>query len=353
MEKVVSHRLFVMVGVLLLMLCTTASAAVVFQENFDNQADWSVSQRTDTATSCYSNCSVPTGWTGYYNGLSYCPGGPGNNNMYIRSANARGGTGKAITYYDESCVDYFEDSDGQLFKDFGQEYDELYIRFYIKFQTGYQWENDLNNPPQHKLIHLQHYCGSGNPFAYRGQTNYDCNKPFAIVGIYIYNNTLYYYFNAACEEDCMSSGPCCAPYSWDAGAGWDGMDIAALGNFNTLLGDGNWHYMEFRFKINTNTGTTFKNDGIHTFWLDGVQRYTTTTFPYGQAGGDTNPRRGFRIMTIGGNNSNRWTRSCSGTSCEQWYAIDDLVVATEYIGPGTPPSLLPPEKLGISPPTGN
>jgi hypothetical protein len=106
--------------------------------------------------------------------------------------------------------------------------------------------------------------------------------------------------------------------------------------------------MEFQFKMNTNNGSTFNADGVHSFWLDGQLKYEATNIPFSDNGSSVNPRRGWNFVSLGGNNNNHWIDNCTGTGCEQWYAIDDVVISTTYVGPdyviggGTPPNTTPP-----------
>ena len=270
-------------------------------------------------------------------------GGPGYNNFYVDSRNARGGSGKALTFYDESCVNYFEDSDGNVGKDLGTVYNEIYIRFYIRFQQNYRWGTAASDAPQHKLMHVQYHYGSGTPWSYFGN---DANKPLAVPGLKYYQGNVWYYVNYRCEEDYYCQGS--PKYSFDVTGDHDHIN---LGPWTTVLGDNQWHLMEFYFKMNTNTGSVFNADGIHRFWLDGNLKFEATNIPWSDNGSTQSPRRGWNYVSWGGNNNNRWTTSCSGTSCEQWYAVDDVVVSTAYVGPNTPvtPSLPAPNSLQVSP----
>jgi len=311
--------------------CLPVRAEVIFQDNFDSHADWTRNQSPTQNETCIVDCDVPSGWDGYYNGFSYCPGGPGHNNFYIHGDNARGGSGKSITFWDESCVDTYEDSDGDLGKRLNQIYDEIYIRFYIKFQPGFQWKPSGASP--HKLMHLQRYCGSGVPWSYFGT---DCNLPVTVPGIKTYGGDVYYYTAYRCEESYYCQGT--PSYDFDVGTDQDHVN---LGPWSSILGDGQWHSMEFHYRMNTNNGSVFHADGEHRFWLDGELKYESTNIPFSDNGSDQDPRRGWNFFSIGGNNKNRWTTSCTGIGCEQWYSVDDVVVATEYIGPGAPPPSSP------------
>jgi len=182
-------------------------------------------------------------------------------------------------------------------------------------------------------MHLQRYCGSGVPWSYFGN---DCNLPVTVPGIKTYGGDVYYYTAYRCEESYYCQGT--PSYDFDVGTDQDHVN---LGPWSSILGDGQWHSMEFHYRMNTNNGSVFHADGEHRFWLDGELKYESTNIPFSDNGSDQDPRRGWNFFSIGGNNKNRWTTSCTGIGCEQWYSVDDVVVATEYIGPGAPPPSSP------------
>lgn len=334
-------KIIIAIG-LLLIFSNIALGEVLFQDNFDDQEDWTRIQQTAGDDVCYSNCDAPTGWTSWRNGFSYCPGGPGNNNMYLQAENARNNSGKAMTFWDESCTNMFEDSDGMIAKLFDVDHTEIYIRFYLKFQPNYEWmtyEDALaaSHPDtaQHKFWHVQHYCrDGGTPYAYFGARD-RCNYPLGVGGFYVWvysGGASFYLYNAfGCEEtDCAAGTPGFTSTLGDT----DNIELGSLAEMQqpgNLL-DGNWHSIEQRYKMNTNDGATFNADGIFQVWIDGELIHSRTDVPYSNNASEQSPRRGWNFIALGGNNNNRWTNNCSGAGCEQWYTIDDVVIATEYIG---------------------
>lgn len=311
-----------------------ANAGVIFQDNFDAQNDWTLPQPINAPSTCWVNCTVPSGWNHYYNGRSFCPGGPGKNNMYIDNVNSRGGSGKGMTFWDESCVDFVEDSDGQLGKFLGADYQEVYVRFYIKFSPTYQWKEG-EFTPFHKFIHIWSYGGSGEPYNFFDRNN---NEPVFVGNFEKYLSNISTMLAFRCEVNYYCQGT--PRYTFMVGTD---MDHTVMSTWAALR-NGQWHSVEYNVKMNTyNAGlNTFNADGVARFWLDGNLIYSVSNIPWKDNGGT--PNRGFNSISIGGNNYNRWTTSCSGTSCEQWYAVDDVVVSTTYIGPGgtvadtTPPN---------------
>ena len=334
----------------------SAFGEILFQDNFDNQGDWTRTQSTTSDDVCYSGCTgIPSGWTSYRNGFSYCTNGPGNNNFYIdaipgypveSSGTDRGGSGKCVTFWDESCTNQFEDSDGMIAKQLGANHDEIYIRFYIKFSPDFKWMDSSDayaaghsDTAQHKFWHIQHYCeDGGDPYSYFGARD-RCNYPVAVGGIYRWTSSekLKFYQLYACEESTCNAGtPAFDTYTEYITIG----DISTLRQDGNLL-DGNWHSIEQHYKMNTNAGSTFNTDGVWEIWIDENLIFSRSDIPWSNDGSQQSPRRGWNFIVLGGNNNNRWTAVCSGTACEQWYAIDDVVISTEYIGirPSPPKNL--------------
>jgi len=347
----------IVIFILSLFLVGTVNAEVLFEDNFDSQDDWTIQQDAQSTESCWSGCSTLDNWTGYYSGSSHCTTNDNNvgyNNLYLdqyagypEDTNAcYGGSGKCITFWDESCTDAFEDSDGNLFVDLGQEYTELYLRFRIRL--GYQTDNDIyeaesGESPQHKWYHVQHWSADDGPFNYFGQDQE--NQPASSGGLQMYSNNMWVYLGVRCwcdENDGETNCYYCQgnpTYDFEVG---DDMDQESVGLLTTYITDENWHTIEYHFKMNTWSGSEWNADGeYHVYW-DGVLVMSATDAVYSQCDSDdnpcadeTNPPRGMRVAAIGGNNNNRWTNAdCSSdaSNCEQWYAIDDVVISTTYVG---------------------
>jgi hypothetical protein len=213
-----------------------------------------------------------------------------------------------------------------LYKDLGREYNDIYIRFYIRFKNGFQ-RRALSGEDgfAFKLIHAQHITDGSTPYSYHAGTAGVLNQPFAAVGINQWSNYLQVYGGAYCQQN-ISCG-----YS---NLVWPISTITAAYQEGGLF-DGNWHSFEYRVKMNSSVGAS---DGAVEVWVDGVKLspwpgYNATTIPFNDSGSPE--MRGIRAFTIGGNSYNQWDTSCSNMAeCEQWYAIDDLVVGNTYIGPG-------------------
>ena len=112
--------------------------------------------------------------------------------------------------------------------------------------------------PAHKLIHVQHWNGPNTPWSYFCRdTN---NQPLDVPGIKGYNGTFEQYWGQRCYS---GTGSCGAPAQGDGGYYYCGVsptwtfDFGGNGNhtlvnasFNNSIGDGNWHSLEWHYKLN-------------------------------------------------------------------------------------------------------
>lgn len=342
------------VSVVTMFLFSVAHAQVLFQNNFDSTPDYTVAQSTSVSSACYQGCSLG-GWTAYNSALTQCGSGitgrPGYNNFYVNSVagyptgsqTCRGGSGKCWTKWQEACLapsTNFDDADANFGFDLGREYEDLYLRFYIKFPTTFamiDWQ-------AFKLWHVQHYNGGGaSPWNYfERDTN---NQPVAVGGIRRADSNYI---------DIFAEGRGYPTYYAHNFMFWRLGTLAWARAPGGIL-DGNWHSIEIRTKRNSAIGAA---NGLIEVWFDGVKKSTWADYPandinFNNGGTDL---RGWRFVSIGGNNMS-WTTACSDGSgsmseCEQWYAIDDVVISTQYIGPGDVPtaSLNPPSNLRIGTP---
>ena len=91
-------------------------------------------------------------------------------------------------------------------------------------------------------------------------------------------------------------------------------------------GDGNWHSYQYYLKANSVVGVS---DGEYKFWYDGQLILNKTGIRWATANASTSPRHLWNAFTFGANNYNKFAPQPS--ELEQWYAIDDVVVSTNYI----------------------
>ncbi len=311
----------------ILIFASPSWGAVIFSDNFDSDADWSTPTYNQN---CSSSCGMPGGWDGYYN-WSLCtsaiPGYPGNKLGYIATGSGYGdyptetgachsGT-KCLTHWQESCSAVYDQSNLNLFKDTGTEYNDVYLGFWIKFKPNFEFMDGA----LFKVFHIQHF-DTGVIFWQYFEVD-TRNQPLLFGQFYATGGSLYFQMQPRCQID------------------YDGChNVITYGPIGTIANlrssgilDGNWHSLVFEARNNTGIGVA---DGQANLWIDDVpistfSGYTNTDIPYNDTGSPG--MRGFRGFTISGNANNQWDTSCGDMAdCEQWYSIDGVSFATTYTG---------------------
>lgn len=318
-------------------------AETLFEENFDNQADWK-----PTGSECGGfwpeRCpdnDVPPGWTWYRNTEKW-PAIPGQR---ISSDTYRGDTGKSWIKSSESDHPAGESnyySDSILQKVLPTEHDELYVGFWIQFSPTWKWVSSGNG--EFKLLRIAHFDGGDgvNPFQ-MGSTGF--TAPMYLVQMKMSNT---WGWRAHHEPRCDSQK---SHYYCDNEVGYDPLYKCPPGmscngykdssgvvhpSFEDMFGDGNWHYLEFYVKMNSAPGA---RDGEFAMWVDGTKHHHYTGHQWRYS--DSPSNLGWNSVAIGGN-WNNWYSAVANQD-EQWYAIDDFVISTtpigfEKISPPRPPS---------------
>jgi hypothetical protein len=217
----------------------------------------------------------------------------------------------------EACDsgDAFDDSDANWGYDAEAEYEDIYMGWQIKFPTDFSIIDGMS----FKLFHIQHYNGGGaNPWNYfERDTN---NQPVVSGGIRMADTS---YIDVYAEARGY-------PTYYTHGFMFWRISTYATAKSTGIL-DGDWHTIVLRVKRNSSIGVA---NGLIQVWVDGSQITPWVDYPaddinFNNGGSDL---RGWRYFSIGGNNM-KWTTTCSSgcgamSSCEQWYAIDNPVVAT-------------------------
>ena len=189
------------------------------------------------------------------------------------------------------------------------------------------------------MFRVQHWDRSGSMFSYFSTGNVN---PAVIWDAWEdeYSNA---YFRPAFRCDPQSTNYFCDEnYALDANSrgyfvdesgdpvtGW-GPDPGETDIDSSLLGvfDTNWHQVIFHVSLNSVVNT---KDGIMNAWYDGFKVSGLTDVAYIGTSGDINA--GYNMVAFGGNAYNNWLGITNGVyqaGAEQWYAIDDIVVATTY-----------------------
>jgi len=257
-----------------------ADGAVIFQDNFDNAPDGA---RTGGI--------VPAGWSQWMqDGISATLDGITHYAGEITTP-GRGGSGKSLKLWRHSTAWVGSASyAGPLVYEFpsSSAYSDIYIRWYMKLPVALDCTGSVDYL---KLFRLNITGGTGE--------------------IYLNIN------NVTGVGSMRANGEVRV-----LGAAWQ----TVLSNSDLrAVWDGNWHCWEMRFGINSSRLT---------LWIDGVQKYNSSSFNYGAA----NAGR-FTMMQhfpVGNAGVSQWQAS--------WQAleVDDLVIADAYVGPdGSAPAPSP------------
>ena len=290
-------------------------AEVVWSENFDGQADWQLVQPQDPALSLSAwsgESTIPPNFDNYYIS-AYQIDVNQHNSIIIGPANARGGVGKAITFWNESCSESSSwQSDNQIGANFGGAYGypEIWVQMWIKFDPT--WQFSTTESSQEKMSRVAHYWGSGSPFVYFESGNV---RPIALWGLSKWGDGTY--------DDS-------AYHSWRYEHTYYPGEATPVHSDNTSANfgvnnpyDNQWHKIIYHAKLNTAVGVP---DGEYSYSIDDVLMVSITDLAYGDDNAQISPRLGWNEVGFGGNSDNPYA-SCHDNA-EQWYALDDLCVAT-------------------------
>lgn len=371
-------------------LPTQSYCAILFEDNFDSHPDWLPPQgkypNSIEYWPAHKVADAPPPPDGYFcyrvAGSKFTDSAP--NTLRIDSTNHRGPSGKGLTVWNESDNRGWASDGilGILLDQNSNGYEEIFVRFYIKFQPGWKWTT--TSSPMQKFFGASHYIkGDSNPFkvfdfgsshpGFCGNLAKwgDGTYPIAYYASYRFENA--YYPSDATPPYVNSSSHYFSDRVGNKKDFWD----------TGMMGDANWHCWEFNLKMNSQIGYP---DGEHRFWCDGILiaevkdlawsdetsvvigsdrldyscilRHTSADINRPITGADwqkywkpngsngkgkewktgevygfstSNPRSLWNYVRIGGNNANHYAPN--EEEAEQWHAIDDLVISTEYIGP--------------------
>ena len=294
--------------------------AVVFEDNFDAQANWEKGKpASEVDYGPWPAPGAPTNWSTWRAAPWYTAvTSPVSITNAVNSDHTTG-SGKAFKAVTQSggpnIFGTAYNSDTILAKVFPQEYQELYVRFWLKTQPG--WQYTINQSNYNKIFRLFRYDGTGNIFeAFSGgsqapimlfqlSSNWNAaNAKYSILGRGYPIPTNYNSATFTNQEVDMSfgTGASTASGSW---------------------ADGGWHRYDFHAKLNT-TGSA---NGVVEMFYDGVKKFSATNANFKLSGSNS---IGWNAIDLGGNSQTNFG-TVGTASGEQWYAIDDVVVSTTPI----------------------
>lgn len=323
---------------------------VIFQDNFDNQPDYTSAMYSVDREQFADTHTLPVGWDAIRQDPQWSPseGYPsGHESLEILASNAdkaRGGVGKSFVgwrdYYDAGWDRY--NSENFLVKYFPEGYDQLYCEFYIRFQPGWSWAG------QSKIFRFSSWSGEGEMFGYGGgrengpvvmwqykASETHTNNFVSFRGGYHGNSYGMNDSSIDLPRNLVGSGD--YPGNWTSNppamvpgvqipdklnGGFINQDIATSVTHPQIYGpDGTWTKMAFFVKMNT-PGV---KDGRYMQWLDDrlVMQADVQWIPSEATGVKWN------IVGIGGNDYWRDENLTNEDQYQEWYAIDDLVIRAD------------------------
>ncbi|WP_281999185.1 Ig-like domain-containing protein [Geotalea uraniireducens] len=293
--------------------------AVVFEDNFDSQTDWNVNGQYEGSECSVSSCtssSYPANWNFYRT----VPGSTGLNPVAsIRRlpgnlADHTSGSGKAYIVYNESVSGVNWPGDGIIGKYFGStaNYNELYIRFWLRTQSGWQSATSA----QSKIFRVTHWRGTSNIFQWAAESSptyfWDFGTSSSASASYLpayrcdQSPTDYYCVNLASSNNYQKN---------------DYLYVWGSGGPTSKFADTQWHRYDYHIKMND----PGQNNGILEWSFDGNIVESHNDVVWKEASSTSS--LGWNAFALGGNSNNTF----SSTPTDQWYAVDDLVVSTTAI----------------------
>lgn len=250
-----------------LMMPIFASATVIFEDNFDN-----------CSSSCMaSSINAPSGWSQWHGFYSAIHDGITHYSGEITSP-GMGGLGKSLKTWRHS-VDW-EGYAGSLVYYFPNEYNEIYMRYYMKLPTSLDLSHCLDSNYL-KMWRLNTTTASPNHEIYLNiNQNGGSTRETGELNMYTYNT------------------------------GW--RELLSNAELREIW-DGNWHSLEFHINMST---------GLAELWVDGVRRYTENDWIFGSGS--------FQMMqhfTLGNHAS-----GCAWQDSWQALEVDNFALSTSYIG---------------------
>ena len=315
-------------------------AGIIFQEDFNSQADWNADNQFAWIEGSPPTAKVPPNWSFFRN----MPGAAGLNPcVSIRQLpngvpDHTGSTGKALVIYNESVSNVNWPGDGILGKYFGPtaNYQELYVRFWLRTQP--RWQTVAG--AQSKVFRVLHWDGGDNIFQFfpTGQSAPIYLWDFVTMGSSSSGANKAGYQSAYRGDPQETNYYLTAGGQWyettDYFFGWNVKVGRSLASTTFLpwvnptdpgiYADGQWHRYDFHLKLND----IGKANGIMEFSYDGELKESHDDVVWKTSGSGADI--GWNAVSFGGNSNNTF----SATNSEQWYAIDDVVISTTPIPAG-------------------
>lgn len=296
--------------------CVPAVDPIIFRDNFDAQADWAPPSAVSGCTPVACDQSPPANWSYWRNDEWWFDGGSQPTGQITSAFGYRGGSGKALVIHNESNEGSGYDgwgADFQLAKNIGDTYTDVWVTFYFKVETPWQWDGTKGS--SFKLTRVQHFWGNTSPFSYF--TGGD-NSPIAV---FDFGKNPTYGVRQIITPRCS---PHATSYTCPSGSGEASDPIPGTPTWEDYVGDGAWHKLEWHAVLNSSEDVA---DGTIQLYIDGTLSWERTDQIFIRAGSGGTAGIHWNIVTIGGNAYNRYDTNDANKS-EQYYLIDDFTISS-------------------------
>ena len=341
-------------GTVLAMAPFFGQAEILFEEDFDDQPDWHSAMHSTDRAQYQDTHTIPEGWYAVRQDPTWAPstGHPDKHEaieiLERNSDKARSGTRSYVSwrdYYDAGWNRW--NSDSILAKYFPEGMDELYVEFYIQFQPG--WTSEGGS----KLFRVTSWSGEPDFFGYGGGRE---NGPV----FFLYYNVTSGIRNALgfrggphgesygmvdeniddIPRQLVGSGD--YPGNWTSNTvgstyeddpeipdrlngGFIPKDSGYFPSHEQIYGSpGVWTKYGFYLKMNSSPGV---KDGIFKQWFNDQLVLETNKIAWVR-NSESGKMVRWNVVAFGGNDF--WRGSYNNEDRrEEWYSIDDVLIATE------------------------
>lgn len=340
-----------------------ADAEVIFTEDFDQLDDFtSTMHTTEKAQSVSKGHILPEGWYGLYQGTQWSPetGYPNNHaSLEILMENkdkAFGGQGKSAVHWRESFSLGWKNwaSDSQLVKLFDKEYEELHVKFDIKFSPNW-WQRENFANYTSKIFRVGSWSREGDIFSgFQGALGpiylWDYKRDaYGVRNIYTIRCGPHG-LNYNCQNEYSGGSFNYTTHTKGQDIGGTDPQLENLGGSGYLVDFGGstthdqifgpsekWTQVEFYVRMNSEPGVA---DGVLRQWINGERVLNREDVPWVQENPE-NKMVGWNYIAIGGNDY--FQPHPNEQQFEDWYAIDNLMVRSDMPDEGLDSSSSTPD----------
>lgn len=342
------------------------ASEMIFDADFDNQADWKNTKAnyhlTYPSEDVEEASNIPGKFDSFYTSEMWHKNG-GRNRIptagkqpsgQITGFQKRRDGGKSFVVYDESWGAKMQwGSDAQLGKDLPENYQELWVEFYIKFQNDWVWMDVLNASEKSQQSILKLFRARHVPDNYVDKTRYDffgvggrAKAPVYMLdlkswtGEGLYGDPFSYarlspFVRGFTPQKLIGvdENYFLKDYEDEESIRQDGTESLS---FAEVFQTGDWVKINIRVKMDSFPGA---GDGIEEVWINDILEKSRYDIPFRRHGEGEGV--GFNWFSIGGNAHNY--PFPEDEQHEQWYAITDLKIydsRPEIVNRPNPPSTI-------------